>query len=133
MKTYPNIARIILLCLFISSCSSIEINYDEKYQPVGTAVLTANDLLLAKYSKDRSEFVQEKEYKDLLKEDYKPMYDRLVPYSVQIKNTADNFIVSVSDGKTLILTDWLCTEGCIDCWSYNGECIPESLNVECDR
>ncbi|MBU4010523.1 MAG: hypothetical protein KJ882_07130 [Proteobacteria bacterium] len=133
MKTYPNIVRIILLCLFISSCSSIEINYDEKYQPVGTAVLTANDLLLAKYSKDRPEFVQEKEYKDLLKEDYKPMYDRLVPYSVQIKNTTNSFIVSISDGKKLILTDWLCTEGRIDCWSYNGECIPESLNVECDR
>ncbi|MBU1053046.1 MAG: hypothetical protein KKC46_04350 [Proteobacteria bacterium] len=133
MKRYPKIIIFILLSLFICSCSSIQLNYDEKYQPLGTAVLTANDFLMVKYYKDRPEFVQEKEYKDLLKESYKPMYDRLLPHSVEIKNTANSFIVSVSDGKKLILTDWLCTEGRIDCWSYNGECNPETVNVECDR
>lgn len=135
MKIYLNITKLFLLSLFIYSCSSIQLNVDEKYQPIGTAVLAANDLLLVKYSQDRSEYIQEDEYKNLLKENYKLMYDRLLPYLVQIrfKKTDNNFIVRVLDGQTLILTDWLCTEGHIDCWSYNGECVPETLKVECDR
>ena len=133
MKIYLNIIRLFLLSLFLYSCSTIQLNVDEKYQPLGTAVFAANDLLLAKYSQDRPEYIQEREYKELLKENYKPMYDRLLPYLVQIKRADNNYIVSVLDGQTLILTDWLCTEGHIDCWSYNGECIPETLKVECDR
>jgi hypothetical protein len=129
MKIYLNIIKLLLLSLVLCSCSTI----DEKYQPLGTAVLAANDLLLAKYSQDRPECIQEREYKELLKENYKPMYDRLLPYLVQIKRTDNNYIVTVLDGQTLILTDWLCTEGYIDCWSYNGECIPGTLKVECDR
>jgi len=111
----------------------MRLNVDEKYQPLGTAVLTANDLLLVKYSQDRSKYIQENEYKDLLKENYKTMYDRLIPYLVQIDNIDNNFKVSVFDGQKLILTDWLCTEGRIDCWSYNGECAPDTLNVICDK
>lgn len=133
MKMHLNIIRLFLLSLIICSCSSIQLNLDKKYQPLGTAVLAANDRLLVKYSQDRHEYIEENEYKDLLKENYKPMYDRLLPYLVQIKKTDNNFIVRVLDGQTLILTDWLCTEGRIDCWSYNGKCIPEELKIECDR
>ncbi len=113
----------------------MRINDDEKYQPLGGAVLAANDQLLVKYPhpQDRPEYIQEKEYKDLLKENYKPMYDRLLPYSVKIKKVDDNYVVSVFDGQKLILTDWLCTEGYIDCWSYNGECNPDTYKVKCDK
>jgi hypothetical protein len=111
----------------------MRLNVDEKYQPLGTAVLAANDLLLVKYSQDRFEYIEGNEYKDLLKENYKPMYDRLIPYLVQIKKIDNNFIVSVFDDQKLILTDWLCTEGRIDCWSYNGECHPATLKVKCDN
>ena len=133
MKIYLHIIRFFLLSLFLYSCSSILLNVDEKYQPLGTAVLAANDLLIVKYSQDRPEYIQENEYKELLKENYKPMYDRLLPYLVQIKKTNNNYVVSVYDDQILILTDWLCTEGYLDCWSYNGECNPETLKVECDR
>ena len=129
MKIYLNITGIFLLSLFLYSCSTI----DEKYQPLGTAVLAANDLLVVKYPQERPEYIQENEYKELLKENYKPMYDKLLPYFVQIKRTNNNYIVRVYDGKILILTDWLCTERYLDCWSYNGECNPETLKVECDR
>ena len=133
MKKYLNITGIFLLSLFLYSCSTIQVNVDGKYQPLGTAILAANDLLVVKYSQDRPEYIQGDEYKELLKENYKPMYDRLLPYLVQIKKTNNNYIVSVFDGQKLILTDWLCTEDHIDCWSYNGECNPETLKVECDR
>jgi len=113
----------------------MRINDDEKYQPLGVAVLAANDQLLVKYPhpQDRPEYIQGDEYKALLKENYKPMYDRLLPYLVKIKKIDDNYIVSVFDGQKLILTDWLCTEGRIDCWSYNGECNPDTLKVKCDK
>jgi hypothetical protein len=133
MKISLNIISLLLLSLFINSCSYIQLNADEKYQPLGTAVLAANDLLLVKYSQDRPQYIRENEYKDFLKENYKSMYDRLLPYSVQIKNINNNFIVSIIDDHKLILTDWLCTEGHIDCWSYNEECNPDTLEVECDR
>ena len=133
MKIYRNITSLFLLSIFICSCCILPINDDEKYQPLGVAVLAANDQLLVKYPEDRSEYIQEKEYKYLLKENYKPMYDRLLPYTVKIKNIANNFVVSVFDGQKLILTDWLCTEGRIDCWSYNGECSPDALKVKCDK
>lgn len=133
MKRYQNIIIFFFLSLFIHSCCMVQVNLDEKYQPLGTAVLAANNLLLVKYSQNRPEYIQENEYKDLLKENYKPMYDRLLPYLVKLKMTDNNFIVSVFDGENLILTDWLCTEGRIDCWSYNDKCDPEALTIECDR
>lgn len=133
MKTYLNLISLFFLSLFICSCSIMLLNVDEKYQPLGTAVLAANDLLLVKYSQVRPEYIQENEYKNLLKESYKPMYDRLLHYLVKIEKTDINYIVRVFDGQTLILTDWLCTEGRIDCWSYNSECNPETLKVKCDR
>lgn len=113
----------------------MRLNVDEKYQPLGRAVLTANGLLLVEYSKGRSKYIQGNEYKDLLNGNYTPMYDRLLPYLVKIDNNKydDNFIVSVFDNQKLILTDWSCTEGRIDCWSYNGECSPDKLDVKCDK
>jgi hypothetical protein len=135
MKIYRNIIGLLLVALCLSSCTIICLNPDEKYQPLGTAVLTANGLLLVKYPQDRPESIQENEYKDLLKEDYKIIYNRLLPYLVQIKKDklSNNFIVSVFDGQKLILTDWLCTEGRIDCWSYNGECYPDKIQINCDK
>lgn len=133
MKIHIRILRITLLSLVLCSCSGIRINLDEKYQPLGTSVLAANDLLIVKYSLDKPDFIQEEEYKNLLKDNNSPMYNRLIPYTVQINKTGNSFKVKVLDGTTLILTDWLCTEGRIDCWSYNGECTPESIKIECDK
>ena len=133
MKMYRNILRLFLLALFIFSCSSFRPNLDDRYQPLGTAVLAANDLLMVKYPQGPPENIHEDEYKGLLKEDYKPMYVRLLPYLVQIEKMDNYFIVSVFDGKKLILTDWSCTEGRIDCWCYNRECNPDALKVECDQ
>ena len=132
MKSSLNILFLFLLILFINSCSSMKVDLGEKYQPLGTAVLAADSLLLAKYP-HKLECIQENEYKELLREDYTPMYDRLFSYSVKTKPADNSCVVSVFDGEVLILTDWLCTEGRIDCWSYNGECNPEELKVECDR
>jgi hypothetical protein len=131
MKTLILIS--IMLVLSTYSCCGTKIIQDEKYQPLGTAVLAANDLLLVKYSHDRPEQISESEYKNLLKEDYQPMYERLLPFSVEIKKSDDNYIVRVYDEEILILTDWLCTESRIDCWSYNRECTPDDLQIECDK
>jgi hypothetical protein len=113
----------------------MRLNVDEKYQPLGTAVLTANGLLLVEYTEGRSKLIQGNEYKDLLKKNYKPLYDSLLPYLVKIDNNIydNNFVVSVFDDQILILTDWSCTERRIDCWSYNGDCSPETLQVKCDK
>jgi hypothetical protein len=104
---------------------------DDKYQPVGTAVMTANGLLLVKYPYGIPESYPENDYKNLLREDYKPMYEHLQPYRVKIQKVDGNFIARVYDGNLIILTDWSCTEGRIDCWSYNKECNPDTLHVLC--
>lgn len=122
----------ILLALFMYSSCYIQPIIDEKYQPLGTAVLTANGLLMVVYPEDRPDHINQNEYKILLKEDYELMYERLLPYLVQIKKVDNNFIVSVFDGDLLILTDWLCTEGRIDCWNYNAECNPDTIEINCD-
>ncbi len=122
-----------MICFLTCSCSIIQLNLDEKYQPLGTAVLTANDLLLAKYPKERPQYVSQEEYKNLLKENYLPLYDRLYVYPVKIKTVNNNFVVSIYDGDKLILTDWLCTEGYIDCWSYNNECNLNTIKIECEK
>lgn len=133
MKTYLNIISIFLLSTFIYSCSFMLLSADEKYQPLGGAVIQANRLLLVNYSSIQLKNIQGDEYKNLLKEDYKLMYDRLLPYSVQLNFVDNNWTVRVSDGQKIILTDWLCTKGYIDCWSYNGECSPDTLVVKCDK
>jgi hypothetical protein len=133
MKKYFNAINFLLLVLMLNSCSNLQVKADEKYQPLGTAVLAANSLLLIEHPHDCPENMSEDDYKDLLKENYMPMYDRLLPYSVRIEKRDGNCTVSVFDHQTLILTDWLCTEGYIDCWSYNGECNLDTLKVTCGR
>ncbi len=131
MKIYLNIFFSLLLIIEMSCCT-IE-RPDDKYQPVGTAVLTANNLLSVKYPQGLPENYPGEDYKNLLKENYQPMYERLKPYRVLIQKITDKFKVSVFDRNTPVLTDWSCTEGRIDCWTYNKECIPDTLAVECNR
>ena len=133
MKTKRHIISCLVFVLFVYSCSSIQVNKDEKYQPVGTAVLTADGLFLVKYSQNQPASVPGDDYKDLLKEDYQRLYNRLAPYDVRVEKAADGYVVSVFDGDRLILADWLCTEGRIDCWVYNGECDPGTISVNCDK
>jgi len=133
MKLYYKISMLLFLALLLSSCSSIQTSIDEKYQPLGTAVLAANDLFIVKYYSDNPVSVSGTEYKELLKESYIPMYERLAPYIIQIEKKANTFIVFVYDDELLILKDWLCTEGRIDCWCYNEECDPDEFDVECQK
>ncbi len=132
MKTYFNIITISLSVFVLLGCSSLRVSTDEKYQPLGTAVLAANGLLMIEHPHDCPENMSGDVYKNFLKEDYRPMYEKLRPYSVQIKTKDGKCILTVFDEKAAILTDWLCTEGRIDCWQYNGECNPDNLNVKCD-
>ena len=133
MKMYFKVTLVLLSVFALFSCSSFQVKQDEKYQPLGTAVLTANGLLLIEHFYDCPEKLSGDDYKGLLKEDYRRMYDRLLPYSVQIEKRDGNCTVSVFDGRTLILIDWLCTEGYVDCWSYNGKCNPDTMKVKCDK
>jgi hypothetical protein len=127
--------RIIISFLFISffiiSCSAIKPSLSEVYQPLGTAVLTANGLLMVEYPEIKPEYINQNDYKNLLKEDYDILYQRLLPFEVQIKKSENNYIIKVFECNLLILTDWLCTENKIDCWSYNQECNPDTLIVNC--
>lgn len=132
MKTYFNIITISLSVFVLLGCGSLRVSTDEKYQPLGTAVLAANGLLMIEHPHDCPENMSGDAYKNLLKEDYRPMYEKLRPYSVQIKTKDGKCILTVFDEKATILTDWLCTEGRIDCWQYNGECNPDTIDVRCD-
>jgi hypothetical protein len=133
MRTYFSITTFLLSVFVLFSCSTFQVNPDEKYQPLGPAVLAANGLLLIEYPHTCPEDMSGDDYKGLLKEGYSPMYDRLLPYSVRIQSRDGNCTVSVFDGQKLILTDWLCTEGRIDCWSYNSECNPDTIKITCDK
>jgi hypothetical protein len=133
MKTYFNVITFLLPVFVLFSCSGLQMKSDEKYQPLGTAVLAANGLLLIEHPHDCPENMSGNDYKGLLRENYRPMYDRLLPYSVRIEKRDGKCTVSVFDGQMLILTDWLCTEGYVDCWSYNGECNPDTIKVKCDK
>jgi hypothetical protein len=133
METYFRITTFLLSVIVLFSCSGLQVKPDEKYQPLGPAVLAANGLLLIEHPHDCPEDMSGDDYKGFLKEDYSPMYDRLLPYSVRIQTKDGDCIVTVFDGQKLIFTDWLCTEGRIDCWSYNGECNPDTARVTCDK
>lgn len=129
--------RSIIICVlfisfFIISCSVIKPSLSEEYQPLGTAVLTANGILMTEYPENKPEYINQSDYKNLLKEDYDILYQRLLPFDVQIKKSNNNYIVKVFDGNLLILTDWLCTENRIDCWSYNEECNPDTIEIKCN-
>jgi hypothetical protein len=132
MKTSINIT-FLLVSLLIGACCCSKVNHDEEYQPLGTLVLTANGLLTVQYPQGIPDNYNGEDYKKLLQEDYKRMYERLLPYKVQIKKIEKNFCVQIYDGKCLILTDWSCTASRIDCWSYNNECNPDTVKVQCDE
>ena len=126
------ILSFLLISFLTISCSVIKSSISEEYQPLGTAVLTANGLLMVEYPENKPEYINQNDYKLLLKEDYKILYEKLLPYEVQVKKSENNYIVSVFDGNKLILTDWLCTEGRIDCWSFNQECNPDTIQIKCN-
>ena len=121
-----------LFLFFSVSCSVIKSSLSEEYQPLGTAVLTANGILMTEYPVNKPEYINQNDYKNLLKEDYDILYQRLLPFEVQIKKSNNNYIVKVFDENLLILTDWLCTENRIDCWSYNQECNPDTIEIKCN-
>jgi hypothetical protein len=104
-----------------------------KYQPLGTAVLAANDQLMVQFPQGPPDNYSGEDYKNLLKENYQPSYERLQAYRVTVQKLADKFKVSVFDGDLLILTDWSCTYGKIDCWSYKKECLPDTMHIQCDQ
>ena len=120
----------LLLPLLLSACSS-HIVQDQNYQPLGTAVLTANNLLMVKYPEGPPDNYSADEYKNLLKEDYQIMYDRLQPYQIKVERQRTNFIVDIYDKGQLILKDASCTETRIDCWVYKRQCNPSTFNVPC--
>lgn len=128
-----NIFILICLPIFVMLCGSDSCNKDDQYQPIGTAVIQASSLLMVQYHQGLPDNYTGEDYKNLLKENYKPMFENIRPYRATIQKKDNRFIVQVYDGNLLILTDWGCTEGRIDCWSYNGECKPDTLHVQCDR
>jgi len=121
-----------LFLFFSVSCSVIKSSLSEEYQPLGTAVLTANGILMSEYPEIKPEYINQNDYKNLLKEEYDILYQRLLPFEVQIKKSENNYIIKVYDGNLLILSDWLCTENRIDCWSYNQECDPDTIDIKCN-
>jgi len=123
---------LLIILPLLSSCAIISGSIDDKYQPLGTAVLTANDLLVVKYYQEHFDSFSGEEYKALLKEKYMNLYQNISPYSVNLTKADPLFKVTVKDGDLLILIDWLCTENRIDCWSYNLECSPDTLIIDCD-
>ena len=131
MKMY--ICTLIIISFFVFGCSCSKVDDGLKYQPLGTAVLTANNLLMVQYPQGPPDNYSGEEYKNLLKENYQPQYQSLQPYRVILQKLANKFKVSVFDGSTLVLTDWSCTEGKIDCWSYKNECIPDTMHIQCDQ
>jgi hypothetical protein len=133
MKTHKNLLKMFLLSLLLCGYECQPENLDLKYQPLGTVVLTANNLLMVQYHQGLPDNYSGEDYKNILKEKNQLMYQRLQPYRVTVQKLADKFKVSVFDGNTLVLTDWSCTEGKIDCWSYKNECLPDTMHVPCDQ
>jgi hypothetical protein len=130
MKKVIHIFVIFLITLCFSSCSNSQV-MDEKYQPLGAAVLAANRLVSVKYPHGLTEEISKEKYLSFLSDEFKSKYDLLEPYYIQVNKMNDWFIVQVFDGNKLILTDYACTESRIDCWCYNGECNPDTLNINC--
>lgn len=131
MKQAYNFLLYVTIVLFIASCSIFQANLDEKYQPLASPVLTANGLLMVEYPNGIPDTVSSDNYKSLLKENYKNLYETILPYKVIINKHSKGFIVKVYQNNLLILTDWSCTENKIDCWTYNGQCNPDTVNVNC--
>jgi hypothetical protein len=128
MKIYNSIF-IILICMM--GCAEFRTNKDDKYQPLGEAVITANRLLMLDYPQGIPKNFSSDDYKHLLKEDNKSMYEILQPYRVEVQKKDKNFITRVYDGNILVLVDWSCTEIKIDCWTYDGKCNPDTMHIRC--
>ena len=126
-----NISTLLLISFFINAYDCNE-DLDARYQLIGPAVLSANNLLMVQYPQGPPENYSGEDYKNLLKSDYRPMYQKLQPYRVVIQKLGDKFKVHVFDGNTLVLTDWSCTEGRIDCWSYNKQYLADTMKIKCD-
>ena len=132
MNRHTKVAVLFILILLFPSCSIFRENLDEKYQPLATPILSANGLLIVQFPEGLTSTVSGDDYKLLLKDGYENLYEIVLPYEVIVEPDEKYFKVSVFDGETLILTDWSCTENRIDCWSYNDDCQPENLQIECD-
>lgn len=121
--------------LLLLACSSSNINTeldDAHYQPIGTAVLTANGFLIAAYPDGLTEPVDIAEYKrSLLEEGYQELYQALLPMSISIQPRGKHFIVKVLEDGAPVLYDVSCTESRLDCWLYRGQCSPDTLVVPC--
>jgi hypothetical protein len=125
-----NPVLLLLPILLLSACSTL-LEEGHNYQPLGTAVLTANDLLIAEYPEGPPANFSSDDYKDLLKKDYHVMYDRLQPYQIKVEHRGNNFIVDLYDSGRLIMKDASCSETRIDCWVYKQECDPTTFHVPC--
>ena len=132
MKRYQSSIALIALVFLIIGNRCSQQNSDDKYQPLGIVIMTTNGLLMVKYPQGIPDNVSDTEYKELLKVNYNSFYEMLLPYQLKIKKKDKAFFVSVFDGKTLVLTDWSCTEDRIDCWNYNGQCNPDKLYTPCN-
>jgi len=132
MKKIYNYLFYIIIIFSITSCYIFQGNLDEKYQPLASPVLTANGLLMVEYPYGIPDTVSSDNYKSLLKEDYKNLYETILPYIVKIKRLNKGFIVKVYQNNFLVLTDWSCTENRIDCWNYNGQCNPDTVKINCN-
>ena len=133
MQTYRTIFNLIILSSLLGFYGCPNDDPDLKYQPLGPAVLAANNKLMVLYPQGPPDNYSGEDYKNLLKGSNQTSYDRLQPYRVTVQKLANKFKVSVFDGSTLVLTDWSCTEGKIDCWSYKNECLPDTMHVQCDQ
>lgn len=116
------------LLITVSCCTTIN---NDKYQEIASPIITANGLLMVKYPQGIPAEVSGQEYKELLKENYSILYDKLNPYDVKIYKSGTFFKVAVYYDKLQVLLDLSCTQNRIDCWVYNGECNPDTLKVDC--
>jgi hypothetical protein len=105
---------------------------DEYYQPIGTAVLTANGFLIADYPEGLSDPVDIDAYKQSLQDEgYDELYAKILPLDIRITPVDSYFMVEVYEDGDLILYDISCTESRPDCWTYRGQCNPDTLGVVC--
>jgi hypothetical protein len=105
---------------------------DEYYQPLGTAVLTANGFLIADNPAGLATAPDVTTYKSSLRDEgYDDLYNAILPMNVTIIPQDGYFRVEVREGDKLILVDISCTESRPDCFTYDGRCNPDTLGVWC--
>ncbi|MBE0645518.1 MAG: hypothetical protein IH600_15660 [Bacteroidetes bacterium] len=130
-----NLFPILLAIVLFTGCSICDATKewdDDHYQNIGTAVMTANDFLIADYPDGLPDSVDVEAYKQSLQDEgYYEKYQLLEPLDVRITPSGRHFIVEVREYGTLILRDASCTETYLDCWTYRGQCDPDTLRVPC--